>query len=633
MVNLTKIFIKKHIAEEKNVLRSEIFARKQKMLLVSPMKSGKTTFVIDFLHKELSSWGVQLVFVSPMTTLIKDVQARAKHCITCYNGNSCKLNSNLDMVITTPDSFYKVVEACKEENRQFYVVYDEAHEIIRSYDFRKKMIIPLNYYDNELCYGFMGMTATPEIFEGYENNGEPIFEKTFEFTPEEPFVQAEKTFLSYGLSKDVAGIVSWIINYRKKDKTPIVVRVNNKNIIAECENILSKLGYGVSKWYTGNEDIFDNTQLEDALNKLKINFDVLFTTCLIDVGVEIELDFKPVIVDFMDNNSKLIEDIQFVGRFRNGIKELHLFSPKLEEGAIQEKIKEKLIEYRGLSKALLEIKKKLPVDKDPFLKYQKVDDKIIPYDINEEYIQLKAFEEVMSNIIANPEEFKKYLSNHSTFNSKFIMILKYPKEFSVGIEEQLEELKELKACKREEFKFMLDDFKEKASAYNDKEVEILLTKEEDILQIDKWILEKIEESYNFYHSDDMKNFRKQVYTIKDIAQKTLIEAFRIVLAGEDKNIMEQYHYKLSNDLFDTERPKPSKATDIVFNKEYRNVYNIRTCILEQYGKERRVKVSNKLLKLLKEKKCFSKMSDRILLKHLNLIYVISLDDTISSLKK
>ena len=154
------------------------------------------------------------------------------------------------------------------------------------------------------------------------------------------------------------------------------------------------------------------------------------------------------------------------------------------------------------------------------------------------------------------------------------------------------------------------------------ELKVVLTKKEEVEKENKWILDKYKELNEFYHSVDMLDFRKEVYKLIDYGY-TLVEAFRLVAEDKSKDILLQEKYKFCNKIFETTREKPTIINLKLYGNEYKIVYNIRDTIIKNYGKERNVKMSKKMINLLKENKCFNKTTPKNLLKHLNLIYSIS----------
>ena len=153
---MIKIKIDNYITEKNNKIADEILFevldKKQKILLNSPMKTGKTTFTMNYLPSILMPSDVQEIFVTPIKSLMNDIKNKYPRTIKC-NGNvsEIKLDNNVP-ILTTPESMHKVIKACEDENKRFFIVYDEIHQIIINAGFREKLKNPLLYYEQIIYY-------------------------------------------------------------------------------------------------------------------------------------------------------------------------------------------------------------------------------------------------------------------------------------------------------------------------------------------------------------------------------------------------------------------------------------------------------------------------------------------------
>ena len=633
--------IDKYIAEQKTLIRTEIISKqKQKLLLVAPMKTGKTTYIMEELQKELKDWiGIQLIFVSPKTTLLDNTYSKYGG-VRCYGDIvNCSLNDKLSPVLTTPDSLYKVIGACKSKEREYYIVYDEVHELITSSNFRNKMAYPLEAYNNDLCFGFMGMTATPEVLEEYEREGEKVFDTIIKFEPKEKFVQAEKSIITKDLKRDNGSIANFIFLEALKERKQIIARINNKKDIENIEKLLSKKGLKVFTWYTGNEEEKDLETLNKMLKNIEFNFDVILTTCLIDVGIEFNLKDKPIIINIMDSNTTISEDIQFIGRLRNGTYKYYI-APTFKDieddtEDIRKPLKEikaELIKSTTILKDLINSSdsEAFKNTRNSLIKYKIENGKKIA-EINHETIQLEAYKMWLNYNIKDETDLREYLENHPTYNTGSFMILNVS---NMKIDEEIELLskgmKEEKKREEELFKAEKEKALKEIFNFKEREKKVILSKEYEIHFMDLKVKEDNLQLYDFYHGGGMKDFRERVYHIKDIMKIDILKAFDLVFNDEDKEILKELQYKRCNRLFDKYKPKPTKIILMDHGQEYKIVYHVRTTILDHYGKERDVRVGNKLYKLLKENKCLSK-KDETLEKHLQHIYSIS-NNIIKSIK-
>ena len=316
--------IQKFISEKEHELFDLLVNTKNKTLMVSPMKSGKTTFVMKDLYEILRELEVQLIFITPKVSLMDNLKAKYPNSQLCKENYSASITDDYKPILSTPDSLYKIIAACKDQSRKFYIVYDEVHEAYQSYSFRKKLARPFKDFDECLCVGFLGMTATPDNIKYLS-----YWDNIINIDPSVKFIQSENLNIIYGLDNTVESICSHIQHLRSENKAPIICRINDKDKIKDVSDILSSIDIKCNSCTREivDEEGYNSDLFQKSLEGLNIKFDVLLTTSLIDVGVEIILDTKPILVDFMGKNSLVIEDIQFIGRFREGLKSIDFIIP------------------------------------------------------------------------------------------------------------------------------------------------------------------------------------------------------------------------------------------------------------------------------------------------------------------
>ena len=75
--------IQKFISEKENELFDLLLNTKNKTLMVSPMKSGKTTFVMKDLYEILRELEVQLIFITPKVSLMDNLKAKYPNSQLC----------------------------------------------------------------------------------------------------------------------------------------------------------------------------------------------------------------------------------------------------------------------------------------------------------------------------------------------------------------------------------------------------------------------------------------------------------------------------------------------------------------------------------------------------------------------
>lgn len=146
---MQKLKIKKYLSEKTKEIIFSIVDKKQKILLISAMKTGKTTLVMKYINDLFRQAGIQLIFVSPTNSLLNDIQSKYKNVIKC-NGlvKSIELN-NLMPIISTADSLDKAIEACEKAEKQYLIVYDEIHQVVENTTFREKLRNPFFIYEKD----------------------------------------------------------------------------------------------------------------------------------------------------------------------------------------------------------------------------------------------------------------------------------------------------------------------------------------------------------------------------------------------------------------------------------------------------------------------------------------------------
>lgn len=610
-----------------NDLIDNLFKEKNKSLLISPMKSGKTTFIFTQLHEKLKEKKMQLIFVSPKVTLLDQLDSKY-NVGKCYGKRSSFEIKEDIAVITTPDSLLKVINKCQDLKKNFFIVYDEAHELELSYNFRKKLAYPVKYYNHSLCCGLLCMSATPDnIYRSME------WDNVFLIDIENKFIQTKLTNIVTGLDGNAETIANYIIKFHEEDNTTKVIRINNKATIKKVAEILLKVAnIEVKTWYRSREE--DNEKgdlhLQKVLEGAKLENEIILTTSLVDVGVEIYSEVKPIVISFMDLNSSVIEEIQFIGRFRDGVKEFNLIVPNTNlisefktYAEIQEKLYKKYNELCALANEYdIEDKtlyKNLIATKDHLGIYS--------YEIDPIAVNSEVFEKYMRQIVKKTNILRKYLTNHLTFNSEVIRIVNINQNQlnnNDNVAQVGEEIKAEEEKLKQEFEIELKALREKTKLLDTGQTKVLLynSKDLDLLTIhDKEILKTIEEEYIFYHSEDMIEYRKRYYDLQDLTKKQCTEQQLLLNILDDKWYKD---FKLQ-DQYITANRKFNKGFQADQDSKLEiKIYAIRNEIIKIKGKEKNIRLSDKfkgdLIEVCKKNKCFSKVTIKTLEKHLRLIY-------------
>ena len=630
---MIKIKIDNYITEKNNKIADEILFevldKKQKILLNSPMKTGKTTFTMNYLPSILMPSDIQEIFVTPIKSLMNDIKNKYPRTIKC-NGNvsEIKLNNNVP-ILTTPESMHKVIKACEDENKRFFIVYDEIHQIIINAGFREKLKNPLLYYEHELCIGLLGMTATPEPLENID------FDKRFEIVVKNKFVQANKTIILKNFTKNPDNMLNFIKYMKNNNNNKLIIaRINNKD---DIKLIKPKLKNCVA-WYRSKNErkedkeyLSDMELMEDVLSGEDIkNIDYLLCTSLVDVGVEIQLKEKPIVIDFIDSTSSIIDDIQFVGRFRQGIEQLYLVGKLNKENP-----NTKPLNFAKEYNKRFEINKNLIAVLNDYGDEEKTKTHLTTesirfnsdngkYELDEYGLMQSIFKKYINFFLQTEIYLKLFLEQHQTFNTNLISIDDYNGLDIIKTTELKEEKKKIKENIKQHEKEFYDEIN---SLDLDNEILKMILNYEEIEQQDIWKIKNYEYLCNKWKDECLEEYReryKQVSEkLKNIKIKEIEKLKISLIKKEVSKLIKQINYINYNLLYNKDRKLKA------INKNMLIVFRIRDFINKIKGKERDVYLSNKfkleLLEQLKKEKSLSKLTPISLDKHLKLIYNISVN--------
>ena len=342
---------------------------------------------------------------------------------------------------------------------------------------------------------------------------------------------------------------------------------------------------------------------------------------------------KPIVIDFIDNTSNLIDDIQFIGRFRQGIDKLYLVGgldveepytkPKSYIKEYQKKleINKKIVESMNITNNLIKQtgeKIKTPLETTS-ISYNYATEE---YELNEYILMSEVFKECISFYKQRGVYLKRLLEKHHTFNSKVINITSYN---SLNIDESTEIKEEQKAIKKD-VENKEKDFFEKIKALNieDDKLKMILNFE-DVPHDDLWQIKEYEILCNELKEKYLEEYKKRYDKTYDMLKNTKVKQIDMLeIALKQKQVSDlrkQINIINYNLLFNENKELKSNGKDMLI------VYKIRDYINKTKGKERGVYLSNKfkeeLLQELQKEKSLSKLTPISLDKHLKLIYILS----------
>ena len=369
--------------------------------------------------------------------------------------------------------------------------------------------------------------------------------------------------------------------------------------------------------------------MEDVLSGEDIkNIDYLLCTSLVDVGVEIQLKEKPIVIDFIDSTSSIIDDIQFVGRFRQGIEQLYLVGKLNKENP-----NTKPLNFAKEYNKRFEINKNLIAVLNDYGDEEKTKTHLTTESIrfnsdNEEYeldeygLMQSVFKKYINFFLQTEIYLKLFLEQHQTFNTNLISIADYNGLDIIKTTELKEEKKKIKENIKQHEKEFYDEIN---SLDLDNEILKMILNYEEIEQQDIWKIKNYEYLCNKWKDEYLEEYRKRYKQVSEILKdlKTSeIDKLKIALNKKEINgLIKQINYINYNLLYNKDRKLKA------INKDMLVVFRIRDFINKIKDKERGVYLSNKfkteLLQELLKEKSLSKLTPISLDKHLKLIYILS----------
>lgn len=267
---------------------------------------------------------------------------------------------NCDSAITNFNNFFKLLELLESLNRKYIILFDECHMFISEFLFRNSEI-KTNGSDeefeqimdmfqegmnkvlsqgNENSLGALWFTATPDSFEGCDLRFSKVFrlylkdEYRVKTSLLKPVQIAGKTLvsrLSYiikCLEEGPEDLLLSIFLNRKKDidnlvpclKSYMKMVKNYKD--EEVEKMIAVFYRNDTKKNTKNE------VLEGVIKDSTIpsHVRIIFSTSYVNVGLEMIEEARPVdiVIFVIKETFSLIGEIQYCGRFRRGIRMIHM---------------------------------------------------------------------------------------------------------------------------------------------------------------------------------------------------------------------------------------------------------------------------------------------------------------------
>ena len=329
--------VKKYLSEKGQEIIKEI-AKNRIIGILGSMNLGKSYFMLNDLNYYCMDKDYKLIIVIPTTSQLDQVYKRYKEQGVTAQYARFKANKEARVVLTTPDSLPKIIASCEAQSKRFILAIDEAHEIELSYMYRKAFKNILNASKNKICECTLYFSAT---FDNLILSDTITFDKFFSVKVENTFINAKKFELMTMEKQDVPKMASLI---KKLGKTyeQVFYKVDSLNKLNELNKILGteevkgvqetfvkdkpslvaiiqeeeKNIFLSSKNRKGNEINEQITSDKDISKEFKyIGF-----TSLVNSGIEIKTSGSIVVINFANKTFNFCNEIQFIGRFRNGVE-------------------------------------------------------------------------------------------------------------------------------------------------------------------------------------------------------------------------------------------------------------------------------------------------------------------------
>ncbi|MGL5245875.1 MAG: DEAD/DEAH box helicase family protein, partial [Sarcina sp.] len=302
------------------------------------MNLGKSYFMLNDLNYYCMDKDYKLIIVIPTTAQLDQVYKRYKDKGVTAQYARFKANKKARVILTTPDSLPKIVAMCEELSKNFILAVDEAHEIELSYMYRKAFKNVLKASEYKLCKCTLMFSAT---LDNLILSDTVTFDKLFNVEVKDTFFNAKKFELMTMKKQSVEKMASLIKKLGKQyDKVFYKVdsldKLNSLNeilgseevkgvqnsLIDDKQSLVATIKEEEKNIYLSSKNRKGNVINEQITSDKEISNEFKFIgfTSLVNSGIEIRTSGNIVVINFANKTFNFCNEIQFIGRFRNGVE-------------------------------------------------------------------------------------------------------------------------------------------------------------------------------------------------------------------------------------------------------------------------------------------------------------------------
>lgn len=327
--------IKDKIGQDKKATKNilEAIDRSKKLLLVAPMASGKTYLIVKDIKQMAFKDNKKVIIVIPNVKHIGSMETEYGIGAVCDG----KSYGGENIVAVTPDSLPKVM--AKLEKNSYYLIIDEAHEKYSSVTFRKSFKnIPLA---ESQAYKTIYTTATPQNLDIETFDQVITVDRAQKLSTTATILEVDNmgidTLKAVIQEYESMGSQTIVFNNNIKENRIIAdffhdeteethqVLLENYQIEIDQDNAVYAQEQEVTVLHRAEtiKASDKGTEIDNAIRNgyLPKEVDLLLTTSALKAGINIANDPEAVaIVVCKRNDFNLLDQIQSIGRFRNGLK-------------------------------------------------------------------------------------------------------------------------------------------------------------------------------------------------------------------------------------------------------------------------------------------------------------------------